>query len=252
MQPFFSIITASRNNETTIEDTLESIRSQSFPNFEHIVVDGASTDNTVEVLDRYARTYNLSWISEPDDGISDALNKGLARATGTYIIVIQADDRFLHDKVLENAYVVLSDELYDICGFSVLVETPHERKLHPPSHFVSVRYHLKNVFRHQGTFVHRSLYDRVGHFDRRLRISMDYDFFYRSLKSGAKYYTSRQPIAVMQAGGVSRRQSYKRILEEFNIQDTNETNPFWRSIQRCFRVLYHPYRRVFAGLRPDS
>ena len=81
-KPFLSILTASLNSGSTIVDCISSIKSQNFQNFEHIIIDGASTDNTLEILQKYKKTYNYLWTSQPDDGIADALNKGLQKAQG--------------------------------------------------------------------------------------------------------------------------------------------------------------------------
>jgi glycosyltransferase involved in cell wall biosynthesis len=91
--PYISILSATLNNVDTIERALESVSRQCFKSFEHVVVDGGSRDGTLEVIGQYENKYNLTWISEPDHGISDALNKGLRLSSGRYIIVIQADDQ---------------------------------------------------------------------------------------------------------------------------------------------------------------
>ncbi len=101
-RPFFTILTASYNNETTIKNTLESVSAQSFKNAEHIVIDGGSSDNTLNVLKMYEKKYDLKWISEPDEGIADAMNKGLKLSKGKYIIFIHADDRLCNNKILTN------------------------------------------------------------------------------------------------------------------------------------------------------
>ena len=85
-----TILTAALNSGATIKKTLESVRNQTFRDFEHVVIDGGSRDETLEILKEYENTYNLTWISESDKGIADALNKGLRLAGGRYIIVIQA------------------------------------------------------------------------------------------------------------------------------------------------------------------
>ena len=87
--PFFTIITASLNKGTSIQRTLESIINQTFKDLEHIVVDGGSTDNTLDIIKSFVGTYNLSYISEPDSGIAAALNKGLKLAKGKYVLIIQ-------------------------------------------------------------------------------------------------------------------------------------------------------------------
>ena len=109
--PFFTIITASLNNGATIKQTLDSIKNQTFNHFEHIVIDGGSEDPTLDILKAAETTYNLTWISERDEGIADALNKGVRKSKGQYVIVIQADDCFLNPTILERVYPLLNKHL---------------------------------------------------------------------------------------------------------------------------------------------
>ena len=98
-KPFFSIVTAALNNGNTIASNLESVRSQSLASLKHIVIDGGSTDDTLSYLKRYEGLYPLRWISEPDRGIADAINKGITLATGRYLLVLQADDALIDPSV---------------------------------------------------------------------------------------------------------------------------------------------------------
>ena len=98
--PFLSIITATLNNGKYLIENIESVFSQSFKNFEHIVIDGGSLDNTVEILQEYEKRYSLHWIFESDNGLADALTKGLHLANGRHIIVQQADEVFIRRDTL--------------------------------------------------------------------------------------------------------------------------------------------------------
>lgn len=94
-RPLVSIITPSYNQGRFIEDTLKSVNNQDYPNIEHIVVDGKSTDNTLKILARYEKKYNLKWISEPDNGQSEAINKGFEKAKGDFVGWLNSDDIYL-------------------------------------------------------------------------------------------------------------------------------------------------------------
>lgn len=250
--PFFSVVTASFNNASTIRDTLDSIENQVFRDCEHIVVDGGSRDDTVAILQEYENRYDLTWISEPDAGISDALNKGIQRSNGKYILVIQADDYLIDRHILDKVFPLLEDERLDIYSCPVIVKSDDgSESVHRPNKYVKLRYHFKNIFRHQGSLVHTRLYDQVGLFRKDLLISMDYEFFYRSLKRNCRYLTGTEPIAVMRREGISRRQHLLRIIEEMRAQDLNEDNAFWRASQILFRSAYLPYRKFRAYRDPD-
>ena len=246
-QPFFSIITASLNNASTLGDTLHSISTQRFKRFEHIVIDGGSQDDTLRILESHQDKYNLHWISEPDDGIADALNKGIKLSIGKYILVIQADDYLISDDVLTEVYSLLSDEIFDIYSFPVFVVYQSGTEvLYRPRKYTKLRYHFKNIFPHQGTFVHKRAYDSVGLFRNELKISMDYDFFYRCMNARRPFCKGNVPIAVWRGEGVSDTEKYKRIKEEIRVQDLNENSKLWRTAQRLFRIFYLPYRKLHS------
>jgi len=98
--PLFSIITPSYNQGAFIEDTLIAVKNQNYPNIEHIIIDGGSTDDTLDVLRKYECTYNMRWISEPDRGQADAINKGFRMAKGEFITWLNSDDYYMHNEVI--------------------------------------------------------------------------------------------------------------------------------------------------------
>jgi len=252
--PFFTILTAAYNAGNGISKTLESVCNQTFSDFEHIVVDGKSKDQTVDILKRYGSLYNLKWISEADTGIADALNKGLAMAQGRYIIVIQADDYFESKNVLAQAYRLLKDERFDIYTFPVFFEDPRKgRLLYKPK--ALWWYHFKMFCLHQGTFVHKRVFDQNGNFKREFSIAFDYDFMYRACVNKVSIMKKRLPVvAVMGGEGVSSSSKFleRRIREEFLVQKTNERSCFWIIIQRVYQMVYFPFKLKFLTLFKNS
>jgi len=245
--PFFSVLTASLNNGLTIERTLESVKNQSFQDFEHIVIDGGSRDETLDILKKYENTYNLQWISEPDHGISDALNKGLRLSGGRYIIVLQADDQLLHSNILDNVFPQLKSEKFDILSFPVILDHPAKGKvLSKPIQHLWWN-HFKFVFRHQGCFVHRRMFDQLVVFRNEFKISLDYDFFYRALARNCSVKFGKFPVALMGGKGVGSNPEFilKRLKEDRLVQILNENKLFWRLLQFVFHMLYLPYKTHF-------
>ena len=245
--PLFSVLTASLNNGLTIGRTLESIKNQSFQGFEHIVIDGGSRDETLEILKEFENTYSLTWISEPDHGISDALNKGLSLSSGRYIIVIQADDQLLHSNILDNVFLQLKNEKFDIISFPVILDHPTKGKvLSKPIQHLWWN-HFKFVFRHQGCLVHKRVFDQIGVFRNEFRICLDYDFFYRALARNCSVKFGKFPVALMGGEGVGTNPEFilKRLKEERLVQVLNEKNIFWRLLQFVFHILYLPYKAHF-------
>ncbi len=119
----------------------------------------------------------LFWISEPDQGIANALNKGLKRTNGRYILVIHADDQLLGPDILTRVYSLLKKDRFDINGFPVVLEHPtNGRVLLKPKRAIWW-HHFKTIFLHQGTFVHKRVFDRMGGFREQFSIALDYDFF---------------------------------------------------------------------------
>lgn len=246
--PFFSIITASYNYDRTLAKTLESVRCQSFVDREHIVMDGGSTDGTLEILKRYESLYPIQWRSEQDRGIADALNKGIALARGTYIIVIQADDILLDRSVLGRVYALARSESHDIFSFPVLRNDPI-RGIVPYKPFkLRWWHHFKTIIPHQGAFVHRRVFERIGSFRPAISIAFDYDFFFRALQSNVCVRYGRFPVALMEGQGISSDRTFlkKRLNEEYWIQTINETQPVWRVAQLAFRMLYWPYKTIMV------
>jgi glycosyltransferase involved in cell wall biosynthesis len=244
LEPFFTILTASLNSGSTIRKNLLSVSNQTHESVEHIVIDGRSSDQTIDILREFERSYNLRWISEPDSGIANALNKGLRLAKGTYILVLQADDQLMDTEVLETLYPILKDELYDIHSFPVIRDKAPDRKI--PCNPIKIPWwhHFKTIFLHQGAFVHRRTYELIGDFREELAIAFDYDFFYRALKARSKVKFYRYPIAIMGGEGISSNEDFLliRLREESSVQIMNETNRFWRAIQSLFRTIYVPYK----------
>jgi glycosyltransferase involved in cell wall biosynthesis len=242
--PFFSIITASLNAAKTLEATLESVKKQAFKSLEHIVIDGKSTDQSVSILSRYQEKYNLSWISEPDSGIADALNKGLRMTKGRYILVLQADDKFLDSSILETVFHRLKNQKLDIYSFPVILDHPVKGKVLRSPIRLCWWNHFKFILPHQGTFVGRRVIETIGGFRENLSIAMDYDFFYRALANRFSVKFERTPVALMGGDGIGTRPEFllKRLEEEQLVQTTNETNALWRLAQVAFRSLYLPYK----------
>ena len=245
MPPFFTIITASLNNAPTIRKTLESIKGQNYQDVEHIVSDGGSLDNTLDILEEYEKIYNLKWNSETDNGIADALNKGLSEAQGQYIIVIQADDHLLNPTILEKVHLLLEGNKTDIISFPVIFNHPVRGKILRKPIKLLWWNHLKFIFPHQGCFVNHSLFDRIGAFKTEFQIAMDYDFFYRALNHRCTVLFGDFPVAEMGGSGIgsSVENIMLRLHEEKMVQLQNEKNIFWKAFQATFRFFYLPYKK---------
>lgn len=188
--PKVSIITASLNQGQYIEETLRSVKSQTYSPIEHIVMDGGSTDGTVDILRRYEGTYNLRWWSEPDRGQSHAFNKGIREATGNWLYFLNADDYLLDD----NSIGRVVDYIEHHPGYSIYMgkiwsvdsEGHVLGKMEAPfAHSVYTHDILLNreaMVVHQGTFYHRRVFEKAGLYSEDFNTHMDYEYHLRASK----------------------------------------------------------------------
>jgi glycosyltransferase involved in cell wall biosynthesis len=210
---------------------------------EHIVIDGGSTDGTVEYLSDLGDSIEC-WQSEPDRGIADATNKGIAFARGEYVIVLHAGDDFIESRALTRALPFLTRG-EDIVAFDVIVVGPGHQVRRSSSSF-SWRTRLKTPIMHQGAFCRRDLFDRIGRFDTSLRIAMDYEFFLRASLQDASLRIVPVVISRMTATGVSSRRDWtslrERFREERKIHLMHCPNLAMRGIYEFYWPLYLTYR----------
>lgn len=210
-----STITAVRNSHATLADALDSALAQDHPDKELIIVDGASTDGTLDVIRRYAGGL-AHVISEPDHGIYDALNKGLRLATGEVVGFLHADDRYADDRVLSRIAAAFTDPTVEaVYGDLVYVsqaDTGRVIRYWRAGEYRPARLHWGWMPPHPTLYLRRNLYERYGNFDLRYRIAADYDLMLRVLSriNGQVVYLP-EVLVRMRLGGVSNR-SLRQIL----------------------------------------
>lgn len=174
-----SIITINYNEASALQQTINSVRSQTYQDYEHIIIDGGSTDESVDIVKNYAAEYPvLKWGSEKDGGVYDAQNKGVKRAEGEYCFFLNAGDVFASAQVLEKmlSMPTQADLLYG--NLIVVQEGKHVRfckGVEQPT-FLDL---YNSCLKHQATFIKRSLFERFGVYDASLRIVADWEWFFR-------------------------------------------------------------------------
>lgn len=196
-----SVITVCYNSEKTIRKTIESVLSQTYQDFEYILIDGASKDDTVSVIKEYEPKFTgrMKWVSEPDKGIYDAMNKGIRMATGELIGIINSDDYYEQDALLHMSRA-MTDEKYQILyGFMRTLKNGEE-------YTISLRSHKalrEGMIAHPSCFVSKSVYDDFGSYDTKYISAADYDFMLRmSENKKVHFYPVYHLIANFSAGGM--------------------------------------------------
>jgi glycosyltransferase involved in cell wall biosynthesis len=188
-EPLISIITVVFNDELNLEETILSILNQKYTNMEYVIVDGGSTDGTLDIIRKYDDKITR-WISEPDNGISDAFNKGLALTTGTYINFQGSGDILDSPNVLTDLAILIGNDQPDLISGRILrvdefdlnnifyISTDYRKKSFKSSSLL-----WRMSLPHQGLFTHRRFFDKYGLFDIKLTYSMDYELLLRAYKN---------------------------------------------------------------------
>ena len=210
-----SIITISRNSSRSISKTITSVLSQAEGNFrlEYIIIDGASTDGTQDIVRSFSGAVD-TFLSEPDTGISEAFNKGIALAHGEIIGIINSDDSLLPGALQKVSVFFNRHPTTDILHGDVLLydnEVP-VKKIKPPRRWW---YPWRIIlFNHPATFVKKEVYEKYGNFSLDYKYAMDADLFLRWVKAGAHINYLPEPLVRMQTGGLSGQFAYRGFAEK--------------------------------------
>lgn len=212
-EPKFSIITVCYNAEKSIEKTIKSVLAQSFNDYEYIIIDGKSKDSTVSIAEKYSVLFQgrLTILSEEDAGIYDAMNKGIQKAKGTYLIFINADDELCEGVLAKVDEITRKNEnYYDIIyGDSVNVYRTGSsvtEKIKKAIDSITLRSLNKGMgVVHQSIFTHRRVFTDVGSFNLEYTIGADWDFIIRCVKKQKSFYYINFPVSKFATDGISSK-----------------------------------------------
>jgi glycosyltransferase involved in cell wall biosynthesis len=195
-----SIITVNLNNSTGLLRTIKSVLCQSFHDFEFIIIDGGSSDGSVEKIIEHADKINY-WISEPDSGIYDAMNKGIIESKGDYILFLNSGDTLCSPDSLKES--LLLSESHD------LVFCHYNDQEYSKKNFTFFDFWNQSPFSHQAIFFKSNLFDRFGYYDIDYKIVADWSFILNALVNNSSYRFSKQQLVLTEPGGISN--SFKGI-----------------------------------------
>lgn len=236
-----SIITVCYNSATTIDSTLRSVTSQDYPDIEYIIVDGGSTDGTLDIIKRYQNVSIL--VSEPDKGIYDAMNKGIRLATGDVIGTLNADDFYTDNTAVSDVAKTFEDNAVDAC-FADLVYVDQNNTDKIVRYWKSQQYQ-PGLFKkgwmpaHPTFFVRKAIYEKFGAFDLNFRIAADFELLFRLIEKN-KIRTVYLPrvIIKMRLGGTTNKN-----LKNIRIQNT-EIIQILRAYYKDFSVFKFWFSKI--------
>ncbi|MCH5327496.1 MAG: glycosyltransferase [Coprobacter sp.] len=244
IQPLFSIITVARNAREALETTLKSVHEQTYTNFEYIIVDGDSQDGTKEFLHRN-RTWINQWISEPDNGIYDAMNKGLHLATGEYVLFLNAGDTLYSDETLEQIYRSIGYSRPDIIyGETALVDSNRNfigmRRLKAPEQLSWKKFRMGMLVCHQAFIAKRSI---APDYDLQYRFSADFDWCIRCMQKAKTFCNSRLILVNYLNEGMTTQNRKASLKERFAIMGN-----YYGKFSTVTLHIWFAFRFIFARI----
>ena len=235
-----SLITVCFNSSATIKDTLESVLKQTYDNYEYLIIDGLSKDNTIDIVMSYEKKFKgkLKIVSEKDKGLYDAMNKGIKLATGDIIGIVNSDDVLAHENVFKNVIDNIGD--YDGVYSNLLML---DEKLEKPYRLLKSNKVSKKMgwhMPHPTLYLRKDVYKKYGYFNLDYRIAADLDFMLRLINNNVNLKYVDDYFVYMRSGGVSTaglKGYYKNFKESYKVLKKNYVKlPFISNSIRTLNV----------------
>ncbi|MEI6434851.1 MAG: glycosyltransferase family 2 protein [Bacteroidota bacterium] len=244
-----SVITISYNSENFISSAIQSVLSQTHSDLEYIIVDGNSQDHTMDIVKSFGAGIS-KWVSEPDKGLYDALNKGISMATGEVVGFLHSDDFFANDSVIEKVSELFenshTDSVYGDVQYVDQTDTCKTLTDRKSGHFSLLKLKLGWLPPHPTFYVKRDLYSKYGNFDTTFNISADYDSMLRFLgKYKISNVYSHEVMVKMRVGGVSNRTMKnisKKWQEDYRAMKNNDIGNLITLFLKTMRPIAHFYK----------
>ena len=244
-----SILTCVLNNEKFIEDSIKSFQKQDYENKEQIIIDGGSTDNTIDIIHR-KKNEKIKVYSSKDDGIYDAINKGIKLATGDIIGILHSDDFYENEEVLSDVMKEFKSTNADLVyGDLVYVSKKKNLKIR---YWQAGKFFDKKINKgwmppHPTVFVKKVVFNKIGNYNTTYKISSDYDFLVRAFnnKDINKHYL-KKTLTNMRIGGASNKSIlnlFKKITEDFRIIKLNKIGGFLTLLNKNYSKISQFYNR---------
>lgn len=206
-----SIITACYNSESTIEETIRSVQKQTHKDIEYIIIDGASTDKTLEIINNYKDTVT-KLISEHDTGVYDAMNKGIKAATGDLLFFLNADDVLINELVVEKFAEESQKTSAGLLLGNILMLNRYTGELYYEDHKIvdKIRLMISSIF-HPATFFRKDVFEMYGLYNENNKIVSDYEWYVNYFQNGGNYKYINSPVSIFSLGGLSSNEKHKEL-----------------------------------------
>jgi glycosyltransferase involved in cell wall biosynthesis len=236
-----SIITVCYNSIRTISDTIKSVLSQTYPLIEYIIVDGSSTDGTIEKINSFNKGIS-KFISEPDNGIYDAINKGIRLATGSVVGILNSDDFFYDNYIIENIVGSFNnhdiDAVFGDVQFVDPIKTSKIVRYYSSKNFNTAKFKYGFMPAHPSFYVKRELFERLGYYKVDYKIAADFDLLIRFLYiNQIAYKYLEMPFLSMRTGGISNKSLHSKYILNKEIYRACKEN----GIQTNYLYIYSKY-----------
>lgn len=231
-EPLISIITICYNAENTVGATVSSVLNQSSDEIEYLIIDGLSKDNTCRIIKEKLDAYNggkkVFFISEKDNGISSAFNKGIEHATGKFLMFLNADDKLVGNDVIESVAPLLLDA---DCIYSGGIITTKGKTIY------SIIDSSQNKFEimHPASFTGKKVFEKIGKFNEKFKIAMDYDFFLRAKRLGVEFYILNIITTKFSVDGISNKALVRMLKENYMALAEDRTFSTWATLKYIFQ-----------------
>ena len=208
-----SIITINFNDAIGLQKTIESVVSQDFDNFEYIVIDGGSSDNSKSVIEKYQCKITY-WVSEKDNGIYNAMNKGILKARGEYCLFLNSGDWLFNSEVLKNVFKL--ESLADLIACDMVFDSGSKSiKINHQPDNIGFLYMMRTSLWHPATFIKRILFEKHGLYNEQYQIASDYDFFLKNtMLERVSYKHISVALSVFNVRGISSSEKNQELIKQ--------------------------------------
>lgn len=251
-----SIITVTFNSASTLRDTIESIIQQTYTDYEYIIIDGKSTDKTINIIQEYeSKLQNkLKWISEKDKGIYDAMNKGIALATGDIIGVLNSDDFYTTNDILQN--IATTFKIYDVDAIYADVHFVNDSNLNKCIRYYSSKIFKRELMRfgfmpaHPSFYIKKKCINKIGAYDTSYKIAADFEFLLRAIYiHKIKTLYIKKNFVTMRIGGISTSglPSHRLIMKE-HLKAFKKNHIYTNRFLLSLRYIYKIYELILSKI----